>query len=62
MANKEQAVRAAASAFKAAVADAEAAGYRVNWRVPDLDAIEISSTGAVAAEKPAAPAGGRKGK
>jgi hypothetical protein len=52
--DKEQAVRDAALALQSAIADAVAAGYRVNWpgNAADLDKIEISATGKVVDELP----------
>lgn len=52
MATKEQAVRDAAAALKTAIAEAVAAGYRVDWpgNADDLDKIAISATGAVVEE------------
>lgn len=49
MVNKEQAVRDAAATLKTAIAEAAAAGYRIDWpgNVAGLDTIAISETGAV---------------
>jgi hypothetical protein len=49
MANNEQAVRDAAAAFKKAITEAKAAGYRIHWpgNAAGLDTIAVSETGAV---------------
>lgn len=46
--SKDQTVRKAAAALQEAIAEAEQAGFRVNWpaRPADLARIEISATGA----------------
>jgi hypothetical protein len=54
MASNEQAVRDAAAAFKMAIVEATAAGYRVDWsgNLAGLDTIAISETGAVKRAEP----------
>ncbi len=58
MTTKDHAVRAAAQKLQTAIAEAEAAGYRVTWpgNALGLGAIAVSETAAVAPPPPAAVA------
>lgn len=57
MATNEQAVRDAALALRDAIADAVAAGYRIDWpsNAAGLDKIAISETGRIGQSVPLAP-------